>query len=91
MVIKCKISPEYFLNDMSEKETAALLNTYSQVYKEEAEERRWLAYVIAQSLTGGYKDIKDLRKFSWEIEKKEEINEQELKERLEFLESLINK
>lgn len=88
MVVKCGVSPEYFLDEMSEKETESLLKTHNEVYREEAEERRWLAYVIAQSLTGGYQSPMDLRKYPWDIE--QVADEEEIKRRQEFLTASVN-
>ena len=93
MVVKCRIQPEYFLDEMDERETASILKIYNETYREEMEERRWLAYVIAQSSTGSYKSPKDLRKFPWDEDIKEEqkIDESELERRKQHLLSIINK
>lgn len=77
---------------MDERETSIILKAYNECYRNEMEEQRWYAFVIAQSMTGSYKSPKDIRVFPWDKDKVEEkIDEGELKERQEHLISLINK
>jgi len=67
MVISKGISPDYFLDVMSDREVEAMLNEYYNQLKREAENTRLIMY---SSLAPYSKNLKltDVLKFSWDNE-----------------------
>lgn len=77
---------------MSSNECNILIENYNESYKNNWEQTRYIAYIVAATQNDKIKKPQDLLKFSWEIENelsKEKITKEEIiqreKEMLEWL------
>lgn len=74
IVGKMGIESNYFLDEMSEIEMAAIIDAFTDEYKDSWEKTRWLGWVTAATMVGT-KSPTDLLKFKWDEEEKEVVVE----------------
>ena len=67
-------SPEYFFDKMQLYELEVILDNLQLRHKQNWEQTRLLAYIIAQSNSTKKINITDVIKFSWDNEKNETID-----------------
>lgn len=93
LVVEGNISPEYFLDKMQMYELPVMLTHFYKRKKEEWEQTRLLAYVVAQSNSTKKLKMTDIMSFSWdnEIEKDTSISKEEIARLKDKAKQFINK
>jgi len=64
----CHIQPTYFFDEMDADECSAIIEAYNESYKNQWEQTRYVAYIVAATTSDKIKQPQDLMKFSWEFE-----------------------
>lgn len=84
------VTPNYFLDKMTDYELINLLKMHNDKYKDEWERVRLLAFYQVNSMVGGYDTPMDLFKFGWDEVKavKVESNEDVMKRMQKLLEKI---
>lgn len=81
MVVCCGVQPLYFLDEMQPQELDAVLNQFSNNYKNQWEQVRFISYIQASCFASKGLKPQDLIRFTWEQEQQEILTPEEFEVR----------